>query len=234
VAGGAVGIYYAVHGTRVGPSIARPFGQTSIAPPPTIATTSTTSTTVVHGAALADLAAFPVASTGRPPAAAALSPRKDKIVAAPWVARSRPVHISIPAIGVSAKLTELGLNKDGSVQVPTSFAIPGWYKYGPAPGQGGSAVILGHVDNYKGPAVFYRLADLREGNLIYIKDRNGKTLHFAVIGMREYLKSNFPDKVVYGPRHYAALQLVTCGGVFDPQTGHYLSNIVVFTTLVKS
>ena len=89
---------------------------------------------------------------------------------------------------------------------------PGWYKYGPTPGQEGSAVILGHVDSYQGPAVFYRLADLRLGNLVYVKEADGKTLHFAVIGLREYSKKTFPDKLVYGPRKYAALQLVTCGG----------------------
>ena len=147
--------------------------------------------------------------------------------------RSRPVHLSIPTLGVSVSVGVLGLNRDRTVQVPTNFAQPGWYKFGPSPGQLGSAVILGHVDNIHGPAVFYRIAQLRPGNLVTVTEANHKKLTFSVIGVRMYLKSKFPAYLVYGPHRYAALQLVSCGGVFDRKTGHYLSNIVVFTALVK-
>ncbi len=131
-------------------------------------------------------------------------------------------------------LSELGLNPDNTVQVPTNFAQPGWYKYGPAPGQRGSAVILGHVDSYRGLAVFFYLDRLRPGDQVIVTSANGRTLTFSVIGLRMYAKSAFPDRLVYGPRPYAALQLVTCGGVFDHQEGSYLSNIVVYTALVKT
>lgn len=144
------------------------------------------------------------------------------------------MHLSIPKINLSVSLSVLGLNKNGTVQVPASFHEPGWYKNGPSPGQEGSAVILGHVDSYRGPGVFYKLADLRPGNRITVTLANGKKVTFSVIGLREYEKSAFPDKLVYGPRTYSALQLVTCGGVFDTATGHYLSNIVVFTKMVTT
>jgi sortase (surface protein transpeptidase) len=97
----------------------------------------------------------------------------------------------------------------------------------------GSAVILGHVDSVNGPAVFDRLVDLKVGDRVTVKLADGKTVHFKVIGLREYSKKNFPEKLVYGSRPYSALQLVTCGGLFDSQTHHYLSNIVVFTKLVS-
>jgi hypothetical protein len=90
------------------------------------------------------------------------------------------------------------------------------------------------VDSVHGPAAFYRLADLRPGNKISIALADGKTVRFKVIGLRMYLKTAFPNRLVYGPRSYSALQLVTCGGVFDSSTHHYLSNLVVFTELVKS
>jgi sortase (surface protein transpeptidase) len=131
-------------------------------------------------------------------------------------------------------LSQLGLNKNGTVSVPTNFSQPGWYRGDRSPGQKGSAVILGHVDNFHGPAVFYHLDELTLGNRIDITLKDGKKLQFAVIGIRQYQKTTFPDKLVYGPRDYPALQLVTCGGIFDSATGHYLSNIVVFTALVKS
>ena len=150
-----------------------------------------------------------------------------------FAARSVPVHLTIPNLGVSVPLSTLGLNKDGTVSVPTNFAIPGWYRYGPTPGQRGSAVILGHVDSYKGPAVFFYLSRLRPGDPVVVYLRDHVVVRFKVIGVREYSKSNFPDKVVYGMRSFSALQLVTCGGVFDRATGHYESNIVVYTTMTS-
>jgi len=150
------------------------------------------------------------------------------------IARSRPVHISIPIIGVSVPLSVLNLNKDGKVNVPTNYSVPGWYNGDQSPGQKGSAVILGHVDNFHGPAVFYHLDKLKLGNRVDVTLKDGRKLMFAVIVVRMFQKTNFPDKLVYGARDYPALQLVTCGGIFDPKTGHYLSNIVVFTALIKS
>jgi len=143
------------------------------------------------------------------------------------------VHISIPSLGVSASVTKLGLNRDGSVQVPNNYSVPGWYKFGPAPGQKGSAVILGHVDSLKGAAVFYHLKDLKLGSRVNVTLANHTIVRFAVIGLREYTKGKFPNRVVYGSRPYSALQLVTCGGVFDRATGHYESNIVAYTALVS-
>jgi hypothetical protein len=78
------------------------------------------------------------------------------------------------------------------------------------------------------------LDKLKLGNRVDVTLKNGRKLVFAVIGERMYQKTNFPDQLVYGKRNYPALQLVTCGGIFDSATGHYLSNIVVFTALIKS
>ncbi len=162
------------------------------------------------------------------------SENRSPVYVAKPVARSIPVHLTIPSIGVSVGLSLLGLNKSGFVNVPTNVAVPGWYRGGQSPGQKGSAVILGHVDSIHGAAVFYKLDKLELGNRVDVTLRDGKRLVFAVIGVRMYEKTNFPDKLVYGARDYPALQLVTCGGIFDPSTGHYLSNIVVFTALIHS
>lgn len=148
--------------------------------------------------------------------------------------RSRPVRLSIPTLGISVSVSELGLSANGNVDVPTNFYVPGWYKFGPSPGQQGSAVILGHVDSYKGPAIFFRLSQLRPREQVAVVLANGNVERFHVIGVRMYSKGRFPDRLVYGRRWYSALQLVTCGGVFDHQTGHYESNIVVFTARNKS
>jgi hypothetical protein len=150
------------------------------------------------------------------------------------VARSTPVALKIPAIGVSVLVSQLGLNPDQSVQVPTDFQIPGWYRLGPSPGQIGSAVILGHVDSYQGPAIFFNLRQLTVGDEVDVTLADGVVADFAVTSVAMYLKDQFPAQQVYGSHSYSGLQLVTCGGSFDSETGHYLSNIVVYTSLVRT
>jgi sortase (surface protein transpeptidase) len=149
-------------------------------------------------------------------------------------ARSVPVTLAIPALDLRVSLTELGLNPDHTVQVPTSYQEPGWYEFGPSPGQLGSSVILGHVDSYQGPAVFFQLRTLRPGDDVDVTLADGVIAHFVVRQVAMYLKGNFPTLLVYGSHGYSALQLVTCGGVFDSETGHYLSNVVVYTSLVST
>jgi Sortase domain len=148
--------------------------------------------------------------------------------------KSLPVSVAIPAIGVRSRLLRLGLNPDGTIQVPsllTSADEAAWYKYSATPGQRGTAVIEGHVDSYHGPAVFFRLGALRPGNRIEVTLADGVTAVFLVTGVREYSKDEFPAKTVYGPTGHPALRLITCGGDFDPATGHYLSSVVVFAVL---
>ena len=155
----------------------------------------------------------------------------------PSLPRSVPVAVDIPAIGVTSRLLHLGLNADGTVQVPSlvaSASEAAWYKYSATPGQIGASVIEGHVDSYQGPAVFYRLGALRPGDTIDVTLADGITAIFRVTGVREYAKSNFPAKAIYGTTNYAALRLITCGGVFDYATGHYLSSTVVFASLTSS
>ena len=227
VAMGTTLVVVATQGPRNGPSIAHPIGVTSAASVPTAGSTFTVS----PNSSVPNLGAtLSLASSTTPAPTASPAILRTPLAA---VARSRPVHLTIPAIRLSEPLSVLGLNHNGTVSVPTNFYVPGWYKFGPAPGQLGSAVILGHVDSFRGPAAFFYLRNLRPGNRVNVTLADGRQLQFAVIGLRMYTKDNFPDHLVYGPRSYSALQLVTCGGVFDARTGHYLSNLVVYTELVR-
>jgi hypothetical protein len=169
-----------------------------------------------------------------PTASGALGPSEGR---GPWLSRSLPVSVSIPVIGVHSRLLRLGVNSDGTMQVPsltTSADEAAWYKYSATPGQIGASVIEGHVDSYRGPAVFFRLGALHPGDAVDVTLADGVTAIFRVTGVREYLKSNFPGKSIYGATGYAALRLITCGGTFDYATGHYLSSTVVFASLVSS
>lgn len=155
----------------------------------------------------------------------------------PSLRRSLPVSVDIPAIGVDSKLLHLGVNSDGTVRVPSLYTRPNqaaWFKYSAAPGQIGTSVIEGHLDGYHGPAVFFRLGALRPGDRINVTLADGITAIFRVTGVRQYPKSRFPARAVYGTTGYAALHLITCGGAFDHATGHYLSSTVVFASLTSS
>jgi len=107
----------------------------------------------------------------RPEASAPVvtSPSPAPTASAPAaVVRSVPVAVRVPAIGLAVWLTQLGLNANGTVAVPSSVQVPGWFSPGPSPGQVGSAVILGHVDSYQGPGVFFQLRRLQPGNQIQV------------------------------------------------------------------
>jgi len=162
------------------------------------------------------------------------------VVQGPTLARSLPVFIWIPAIGVSSRLLYVGLNPDGTIQVPPLNDPPltneaAWYKYSPTPGQPGPSIIEGHVDSLSaGPSVFFRLGALRPGDLVYITLADRQVAVFRITGVRLYPKDQFPTSTVYGNTDYAALRLITCGGSFDEQSHHYNSNVVAFASLASA
>ena len=145
--------------------------------------------------------------------------------------RSIPVTLRIPALGMVVPIGMLGLQADGTVEVPSGTTQPGWFDLGPTPGQLGSAVLLGHVDSYLGTGVFFTLRTLAAGDQIDVDLADGDTAQFTVNTVAQYPKLQFPADRVYESHGSSALQLVTCGGVFDHQTGSYLSNVVVYSSL---
>ena len=143
-----------------------------------------------------------------------------------------PVRIEIPRIKVASPLDRLGRAADGTVEVPVRWERAGWYAEGTRPGDPGSAVILGHVDSRSdGPAVFFRLRELRRGDEIAVTRADGSTARFLVDRTEQFPKSRFPTDAVYYPTLTPALRLVTCGGSFDATAHHYRSNVIVFATL---
>jgi hypothetical protein len=144
-----------------------------------------------------------------------------------------PVRIDIPRIGVSSSLDRLGRKQDGTVETPPlrRAAVAGWYELGPRPGDPGSAVILGHVDSDRAPAVFFRLRELRRGDEVRVGRADGSVLRFVVERTEQFPKKRFPTDDVYYPTLTPGLRLVTCGGLFDHSIGHYKSNIIVFAAL---
>jgi Sortase domain len=143
------------------------------------------------------------------------------------VAARLPIGLSIPALEIDTRVIRLGLNPNGTLEVPSDPSVAGWYRLGVKPGERGAAVIVGHVDSQEGPAVFYRLGQIAPGERIVVRSA-GERLTFRVYAVREYPKTAFPTELVYGQTALPELRLVTCGGSFDESTGHYLDNVVVF------
>lgn len=170
----------------------------------------------------------PVAGSVLPPVAGSVLPARP-------LGPAVPLHLRIPALGVSAPVVGLGLNGDRTLQVPGDDTRTAWYRASPAPGAPGPAIVVGHVDSaVNGPAVFYRLAELVPGDLIDVARSDGRTAVFTVTGVREYAKDHFPTRLVYADTEDAALRLITCGGGFDRTHGSYRDDVVVFATLSGS
>ena len=155
------------------------------------------------------------------------------LVTGPVLARSEPVRVTVPRIGVSSALVDLGLDATGAMEVPEDGELAGWYTRGPAPGSLGPAVVAGHVDWEQAPAVFYRLGELRAGDRIQVSREDGTTAVFAVTRVATYAKSRFPKRAIFGNTDHAGLRLITCGGDFDTAGGHYLDNVVAYAELVR-
>jgi hypothetical protein len=154
---------------------------------------------------------------------------------APAAGPSLPVKVLIGAIGVTAAVKPVGIESDGTIQVPPPEppGMAGWYSQGPTPGEAGNAVIVGHVDSRKdGPGVFYQLGKLKPGDEIRVGRADGSTGRFRVDGVAAYPKAAVPADEVFGPTRAPGLRLITCGGQWNAAKHSYADNVVVFATLV--
>jgi len=177
-------------------------------------------------------AAAPTTAPSRTPTASRSAPANG-VDLGPILKPSAPVAIDIPSISVSTRnIVDLALTADGHLDVPKDFSSVGFYTKGPSPGQLGPTILSGHVDNHNGPAIFYRLGALRPGAQVNITRKDGSTATFTIDRIQRFPKDHFPTAQVYGATNRAELRLITCGGSFDPKTGHYLDNIVAFAHLI--
>ncbi len=149
---------------------------------------------------------------------------------------NRPVGLSVPAIGVTAPITPVGQAKDGSVDVPplTEHHQTGWYDRGAVPGEPGRAIIVGHVDTRSGPAVFYRLRELKPGDRIEVTRSDRSVVTFTVDTVEYFDKANLPADRVYGGSGPPELRLITCGGEWVGGRTGYQDNVITFASLADT
>ncbi|ASY31682.1 MULTISPECIES: class F sortase [Streptomyces] len=148
---------------------------------------------------------------------------------------SRPRRVRVADIRVDAPVRPVGLDAQGWVQAPPPGArnLVGWFTGSVSPGERGPAVLVGHVDNKEGPAVFYGLGALRKGRHIAVERADGRTALFEVYGVEVFAQDDFPGERVYGPTAGPELRVITCGGAYHRGTG-YDGNVVVFARMVGS
>lgn len=151
--------------------------------------------------------------------------------AARQVTPVRPARLVVPAVGMDAQVIDLGLNQDGTLEVPRDFELAGWWSGGATPGEAGPAVIVGHLDSRRGGAVFKRLPELSPGDEIFVEDADGSSVRFTVTHLEQHPKDAFPTQAVYGPTRGPTLRLVTCGGPFRRGLRSYRDNIIAFAEI---
>lgn len=157
-------------------------------------------------------------------------PQTASVVAAGDV----PMRLSIPALSIDAAVQETGLTKVGAMGTPSNFTDVAWYKYGPAPGQVGSAVIDGHVDNGLSLAgVFKHLGDINVGDDVYVTTQSGQQLHFRVSDIEIYPYKDAPSNLIFERNDAVRLNLITCDGTWVKGDKTYNERLVVYTTLVS-
>ncbi|MGW2476660.1 class F sortase [Streptomyces sp. NPDC001665] len=175
------------------------------------------------------VAAASVGRQNNAPVAPAAGPVVKPLPYAP-VAR-----VAIPDIQVDAPVIDVNLDPDGWIETPPPEDpnLAGWYQNGIAPGQTGTSVIVGHVDNKAGPAVFYGLGSLKKGDHIEVDRSDDRVAVFEVYGVEVFAKNDFPGARVYGDTGQPELRVITCGGGYTKANG-YDGNVVVFARLVDT
>ncbi|MGW4272549.1 class F sortase [Streptomyces seoulensis] len=183
---------------------------------------------LLHSAGTTHAPPQPAAAEGTP------DPGEERLTA-PALPPSPPTRIRIPSIRVNAPLMGLALTPAGSLDVPPAGDknLAGWYESGTTPGERGTAIVAGHVDNTQGPAVFYDLGALKKGSRIEVDRRDGGVAVFTVDAIEVYRAKDFPDDKVYGAAARPELRVITCGGGYSRATG-YQGNVVVFAHLTGS
>ncbi|MEU7071178.1 class F sortase [Streptomyces narbonensis] len=149
--------------------------------------------------------------------------------------RSLPVRVRLPAAGVdTGPILSLGLNADGTVEVPSEADADrvGWYEKGVTPGETGPAVLIGHFDTARGPAVLRNVSKVRTGDEITVSRADGRIAVFRVRELEQVDKKTFPTAKVYGDTERAELRLITCGG--ELVDGHRPDNIILYADLVAT
>ncbi len=208
-------------------------GRDAAAPPPLVAAPTTTGATSTPTASAPSPS---VTAAVAPPAPADRAGTPTPVQTARPAPAAAPVQVSIPSLEIASPLLHLGLQADGTLDVPRGddFDTAAWYDGSPRPGDVGPAVIEGHVSSAaRGPSVFFELSRIAVGDRVDVQREDGTTVSFEVYDVQQFPKDGFPTLEVYGNTPGPELRIITCGGTIAESNGHYTDNIVVFAHTVQ-
>lgn len=142
---------------------------------------------------------------------------------------SPPVRLTVSGVDISAPVVPVGVETDGTAEIPERVDTVGWYRFGPAPGApAGSTVLMGHVDDrVQGEGAFFRLREVGAGSVVSVVTADGVTHRYRVVGRQQYPKSEVPLAAIFSRSGTPRLTLITCGGTFDRAARSYEDNVVV-------
>ncbi len=140
-----------------------------------------------------------------------------------------PVRMKIPVIRLDETVLDVGLTPFGVMGAPAGPKNVAWFNLQPRPGEGGSAIIVGHF-GWKGgvQAAFDNLNKLHVGDRLYVEDSNGLVITFLVREWRLYDKNENFSKVFNMSGDGAHLNLITCGGAWNADQKSYADRLVIF------
>ncbi|MDR0139650.1 class F sortase [Metabacillus idriensis] len=145
-----------------------------------------------------------------------------------------PVQIVVPSLDIEANVESVGLTDDGTMELPSDDKLTAWYENGAQPGENGNSVIAGHVDNKTGPAVFFRLKDIKPGEEVIVYGKDGEELTFVVQDKKAYPYDDAPLPSIFGFSQEKKLNLITCTGTFDRKKKTHLERLVVSAKLKET
>jgi sortase (surface protein transpeptidase) len=144
-----------------------------------------------------------------------------------------PQKVLIPKLSVAAPVEALDLSKHLPQAAPFRWGDVAWYDRGPKPGDVGHAAVFGHVDSTCCPAVFWKLNQLKAGDIVEAKYKSGNPVKFKVMWSESYANTKMPIKFLFGRSSQRAMVLVTCAGVFrGPAKGGYDHKLVVYARMI--
>ena len=151
------------------------------------------------------------------------------IGASPAVPTVVPVRVEVASLGIDVAVEAEALDADGALALPADPAVASWYRFGPSPwSASGATVIAAHVDSLEyGLGSFARLVDAPPGTPVTVTAADGRVASFAVQGVVMADKTGIDWAQVFDRTGPPRLALITCGGEFDYDTGHYRSNVIV-------
>lgn len=138
-----------------------------------------------------------------------------------------PTTITVDRLGLTGTtVLAVGVEGNGEMTVPPPLDV-GWYRFGPRPGEAGSAVLAGHIASGGIPGAFRHLDRLEPGDTITVGFDDGSSQTWVVDELFQVDKIDLPFDTLFARSGPPKLALITCGGEFDYDARSYEDNIVV-------